>query len=194
MFSYVAGPYPYYTVLLYAFLLGVLAGLLYECFRILRSALKYLLCEQKPFGRYLHILLVFLQDTLYFLILTVATVLFLYICNRGQLRLSILFCMLLGFVCYMKTVGKLIFKLHTAILSWSAKILHFVYRHTIRYVLLFLRYLYRQSVGRLLLYLKKRIECILQKYAHRRGMCQLEKLIKESGAELKEGKDFVSLG
>ena len=193
MFSYVEGPYPYAEVLLYAFFFGVLAGLWYECFRIVRSALKSVFHVQKPPWRYLYIFFVFLQDILYFLILTVAAVLFLYVCNRGQLRISILLCMTFGFGCYMKTVGKLIFRLHTVLLRLIVKTLRSVYRYTLRYILLFLRYLYKRSVGKLIVYLKKHIQSMLKKYARLLAMRQLEKLIKESSTELKEGKDYVSL-
>ena len=193
MFSYVEGPYPYYIVLWYGLWFGVFAGLLYECFRILRCAQRQMLKGSGRFLEFLNILLVFFQDILYFLLLSVAAVLFIYVCNRGQLRISILVCMALGFVFYIKTVGRLIFTLHMRLLSLIAFAFRLVFRYTLRYLFLFFIWVYRSSIGKAVMCFRNTRKRIWEQYAYRSGMRKLEKLIKVSKEPLKEGKDFVSL-
>lgn len=150
MFAYIDGPYPYRTVILYAFAFGFGAGLFYECFRILRHAVTILFPVQKRLMRILHLGLVFLEDVLFFVTVSALGVLFLYACNRGQLRVSIVLSMGLGFAAYLLGPGKWIFRLHGVILRAVYTILSFVYRHTLRSLFRLLRALYERSLGRLL--------------------------------------------
>lgn len=160
MFAYIDGPYPYYTVLFYALLFGLGAGLFYECFRILRCAVNILLPAKRKTFRVIHLVAVFFEDLLFFLVLSAFGILFLYGCNRGQLRISILLAMGVGFAVYLLTLGKWVFRLHSLILYTAHRVLVFLYRHTLYYVLIFLRFLYKRTVGKLL----KKIKIILNHY------------------------------
>ena len=162
MFAYIDGPYPYSTVVLYAFLFGIGAGLYYECFRILRHAGSILFPLKGRLWRIVSLVVVFLEDILFFLTLSAFGVLFLYACNRGQLRVSILTAMALGFIGYLLTVGKWILSLHQRILSVLYRVLCFLYRHTLRHLICFVTFLYQKSIGRLTKIVKIKI-CVYQR-------------------------------
>jgi len=160
VFAYVDGPYPYPMVLLLSFLFGIGMGLFYECFRVLRTALGRL--ENAPYRiiRMVYCALVFAQDLIFFLAMAVCGVLFLYVCNRGQLRLSILLMIASGFCLYLLTLGRLVFRLHSALIGFLYRILRFVYRYTFGVLFRALYFLWQKSFGKWLWKLGK----ILQEY------------------------------
>ncbi len=193
MFAYIDGPYPYYTVVFFAFLFGVGAGLLYECFRILRCAGGILFPIKGRGSEVLRIAAVCLQDLTYFLLLTVAAVLFLFAFNRGQLRLSLLLSMFLGFVLYLATIGKLILRLHRAILRVIYRVLRFVYFHTLYYLFVFLCYLYRKTLARLFTYFTGLCESIIQKIRRKHRKSLLENLILQARGGFEGESDHISI-
>ncbi|MBQ4120173.1 MAG: spore cortex biosynthesis protein YabQ [Clostridia bacterium] len=79
---------------LYSIILGILFAIIYDFFRSLRK------CKQHT------ILLVFIEDILYFLILAVITFIFLLALTNGQVRAYILIGILLGFLLFVLTLSK----------------------------------------------------------------------------------------
>lgn len=155
MFAYIDGPFPFYKVLLLSVLFGFLGGLIYECFRLVRFAM---ITMKKPSGKIFVIVnnvFVFAWDLIYFLVLTIASILFIFVVNRGQLRLSMLAAMSFGFCFYYVTLGKLLSAVYGTILRVSAFLLRYIYGHTVVYLVALEVYLFRISFGRVYLYLKK---------------------------------------
>lgn len=79
---------------LYSVVLGIFFAIIYDFFRSLRK------CKQHT------ILSVFIQDILYFLILSVITFLFFLALTNGQIRGYILIGILLGFLLFVLTLSK----------------------------------------------------------------------------------------
>ena len=193
MFAYINGPYPYRTVLLFALLFGICAGLFYECFRILRTAGSILFpITGKLFAILCHVL-VGMLDLLFFGSLGIAGVLFLYVCNRGQLRLSILLMMALGFAAYLLILGKWILRLHRAILRAVYGILRFVYRHTLYHLFRLLRFLYAKSIGKLFDKITALCEKSLQKMLLRHRLRRLDRLMDAAENGFAGMEDHISL-
>ncbi len=86
-----------------ALILGAVFGLLYDIFRIIRLAFKNSSA------------VVFVEDIIFWIIATVTTFLFTIIFNNGELRLSLIITQVVGFLIYYFTLGKLIFKVFSAI-------------------------------------------------------------------------------
>ena len=185
MFAYIEGPFPYHIVLLFSVLFGVLSGVCYECFRLLRYAIKLAVKPKRKAVEAACKILVFCQDVLYFLVLALFAILFLFVFNRGQLRLSMLLAMLVGFIAYYYTLGRLLFTLYRAILRVSYRICNTIYQYTLRYLFLLTAYLVRKTVGRLYLYVKavlKRLWLRYLIYSMQMKLSQYEKLA-EGGFE-----------
>ena len=193
MFAYTEAPYTYPAVLLLAFLYGVGAGLLYEIFRILRSMTDILFPIRSKVLSILHVIVVFWQDLLYFGILSATGVLFLYVFNRGQLRISLILMMALGLCLYLVTIGKWIYGLHRFILSVTYRLLRFLYMHSLYYLFVFLGYLYRKTIGKAFLYVIKKGNSLYLKvfgvYRRRR----LDRFIKDLPSTLCEPSEHLSI-
>ncbi len=80
--------------ILYSVVLGIIFGLIYDFFRSLRKC--------KPHT----ILSVFIEDILYFLVLSVITFIFLLAITNGQVRAYALIGILLGFLLFIFTLSK----------------------------------------------------------------------------------------
>ena len=122
------------ALFVYALIIGVFIGAVYDVFRIIRIALTGgMACSQKacfePFeklvsrlsgqgensgkvfrsiGKRLDYVVTFVCDVLFFLITAVIGAVFLYQANYGQLRLYVLVAAVIGFVVYYNTVGRMI--------------------------------------------------------------------------------------
>ena len=194
MFAYTEGPFPYHLVLLFSLLFGVLGGLFYECFRMMRTALQTVDFPKRTAFDVLGVILLFLQDLLFFWMLSVAAVLFLFVFNRGQLRLSMLLSMLFGFWFYYCTLGKLLCSLHEAVLGFLARTWKWVYNHTLRYLIVLLKYLVRISLGKVYLILKNACKRLWLRYRIYRAGKKLSLLIQSAQNGFENFSDHVSIG
>lgn len=70
--------------------------------RVLRSSRK----EQSKRARVVPFVVTLVEDVLFFLVGAVVLVLVLYVTNDGQFRLSAVAVLVLGFVCYLVTIGR----------------------------------------------------------------------------------------
>lgn len=116
----------------YAAALGCAFGVLYDVFRILRRASRF---ADRSF---VSILVIFLQDILFFLIATAASAIFFYKFNSGRIRLSAVAFMIGGFAAYYFTVGRLVMLVADAIIAFICE--------TVRQILRFLRFIFSPIV------------------------------------------------
>lgn len=107
-------------VFLKACVLGAFFGLFFDVFRIIRLSFK----NPK--------LLVFIEDVLYFSIITLASFTFIVVENNGYLRAFLLIGELLGLILYFFTLSILIMKSAKAIIKVVKKILRFIYKFTLK--------------------------------------------------------------
>ena len=193
MFAFIDGPFPFWQVLLLSFGFGFLAGLCYECLRIVRTAVKTVYRPMKKTGKVILFSLDFVLDLVFFLVLSVASVLFWFVCNRGQLRLSMLFMSGVGLYVYFVTLGRAIVCIHRAILSWTYRFLCLVYRHTLAHLFGFLLWVYRKTLGALTGYLCARAAMIYENLECRRAKRSLERLVYASQSGFAEYDDYISI-
>lgn len=92
-------------------LLGVLLGVLYDVFRLVRLVLP-----KKS-------VIIFFEDILFCMSATVCFLLLVFNAGSGQIRGFAVFGTLFGFATYYKTLGKLVFKANELILGFLKKIL-----------------------------------------------------------------------
>ena len=118
MFAYTEGPFSFWTILLFSLCFGVASGVLYEGMRFLRVAMEMILTCKSKSTFLVRFAIVFLLDLLFFICISVAAVLFLFVCNRGQLRLSILGMMAFGFYLYNVNIGRHVRRMHRRVLKF----------------------------------------------------------------------------
>lgn len=102
-------------IFLYACVLGVLLGILYDVCRIFRLAINWNIWQ------------IFLQDILYFVVCGILTFIFLLTFNNGVIRIYVLFGECLGWGAYYITFGKLIYRCSSRIINYVKKILKKVF-------------------------------------------------------------------
>jgi hypothetical protein len=185
--------YGTYSAFVNAALLGVLLGIVYDIFRIARiSRMPYI----APEGRFYEIikiperkktlpgfvsvsdkLLTFAEDIVFWIIASVAEVLFIYHINGGAVRVYFIMCTFSGAALYFFTVGKItmyfsvrIIFLLRCLLYWTFYIIIYPIRLILRFIVNVWRFIANNTIApikriikkrRLLSYSKKRISCIL---------------------------------
>ena len=90
---------------LFFILAGLLIGLVFDSFRILRRSIK-----TTDFITYI-------EDVLLSIIICIITIISINIFNSGELRLYIFIGMVLGFIIYLLTISKIIISINISILS-----------------------------------------------------------------------------
>ena len=124
---------------------GIFLGAVYDIFRIIRIARndqtqrlseairKRFFLEKKiskkkreknPSKR--ENVLIFMEDIFFFLIVAVTEILAVYYYNDGEIRIYCLMFSAIGFLCYQKTVGRLVIALSEKILYLLRKIIYFL--------------------------------------------------------------------
>ena len=150
MFAYTEAPFAFYTVLLFSLLYGFLAGLVYEMFRIVRFSFGYILPRRVAAVRWLMRVALFFADLMFFFLIGIAAVLFLFVFNRGQLRLSMLVLMTAGFGMYYVTLGRILCCLYKTIVQLMFRIAKKIYFHTVRYVFIFIFFIWKMTMGKVI--------------------------------------------
>lgn len=105
---------------LQAIVLGAFIGLFYDIFRMFRIAFK---CNK---------VIVCIQDIVFWIIISVASFLFMLIFNAGIIRGYLLMAELIGAILYHLTIGMLLMKISNFIIDKIKKILRFFYNHFIK--------------------------------------------------------------
>lgn len=112
---------PYLAV---SFILGILFGMIYDVFRIRRVAFR---CRERGrAARIVENVIIFFEDTVFLLFVTVCLILTCYKTYFGIPRWYSYAAAALGFYIYYKTVGALVMKLSNKIISLIASALDFV--------------------------------------------------------------------
>ena len=113
-----------------ACVLGFCLGALYDVFRILRLSFPH------------NKILVFLEDVLYFFLITVISFSFILLQNNGTLRAFLLLGELMGAILYFFTLSILIMKAANAIIKAVYTIMRFFYRITVKPFIRFFKFLF----------------------------------------------------
>ena len=87
----------------YSALIGILIGMIYDVFRILRAATPDIIK-----GTRAETVIVFFEDILFWLIASVVFIIFIYYANKGHTRLIMIADAALGFLAYYFTLGRLV--------------------------------------------------------------------------------------
>ena len=130
--------------------LGFLLGALYDVFRILRLSF--------PNGR----VLIFFEDVLYFVAVTIASFTFIVVQNSGALRAFLILGELLGAILYFFTLSILIMNAAHLIIRCVKAILRFLYHITLR-PLIRLACLIGRGLRKLGLHCARRIKIVVRK-------------------------------
>lgn len=130
------------ALIIKAALLGVVLGVIYDVFRILRISAsskapsgiffekikpkKPLLCSRKPkkAKKLGEKALVFIEDVLFFMIFAAAEILFFLGLNGGEIRIYCLIFTLIGFVLYLVSIGRIVIYFSSIIIFFSKCLLY----------------------------------------------------------------------
>ena len=113
---------------LWSIVFGLLAGALFDVFRIMRIARRSIV-NVKRSSLFLHLgdgILCFLSDILYWLILAVAYSVFIYRWADGRLRIGSLLCAAAGFLIWHYTIGRAVMLLADRIIALIRVIVGFI--------------------------------------------------------------------
>lgn len=159
-----------YTFILYAVGIGILLGLIYDVFRIVRMAFTVpgivsdLYRGREYKNRFLVNIIGFVCDILFFVIAAVISAIFIFHVNNGRIRGIALFGSLVGFTAYYNTVGRLVTLISGAIIRGVCHTVRFI---AVRIILPVLRLIKRGVQGLLsferLLYTKRRTRRIISR-------------------------------
>lgn len=110
-------------------ILGFCFGTIYDFFKITRIAVKT--CA----------VVVFIEDLLFFVAVTIGSFVFIVIENDGMLRGFLITGILIGLILYFTTLSIVITKAATAIINVVKWILRFIYKLTLKPILWVVRYI-----------------------------------------------------
>lgn len=172
-----------------ALALGACVGVFYDVFRILRIAVNT------------HSLIIFFEDIIFFIVSAVSTFLFIFHVNSGQIRWFIFLGLILGFIVYYFTLGKLVIKISEVIIKIVKSVFKFLFGIFIKPFVIIFRWIYRK-INTVWVNIKKRVKIVNNNLRNRlkskRNMLynQLRKKIKkhstkkghEKGMEKKNDK------
>ena len=99
-----------FSVFFGAIVLGACFGVLYDLFRIIRMVFF------KSFTA------VFIEDVLFWIVVTIVTIFYTILFNNGELRLSLIITGTIGFLVYYFTLGRLVFKIFLTLFNVLKKI------------------------------------------------------------------------
>ena len=121
-----------YTFILYSLFIGVLLGVIYDVFRIVRMAFTVpgivadIYRPRKHRSRLAVNVIVFVCDILFFVVAAVISAIFIFHANNGRIRGIALFGSLVGFAVYYNTVGRLVTLISGGIISAVCHMFHFI--------------------------------------------------------------------
>lgn len=120
---------------------GIFLGLVYDVFRVIRigrndqtprlsEMIRKRFFPQKTERKKKHAknretVLIFIEDIIFFLIVAITEILAVYYFNDGEIRIYGLLFSAIGFLCYQKTVGRLVIVLSKKILYLLKKTIYF---------------------------------------------------------------------
>ncbi|MDF2566818.1 MAG: yabQ [Oscillospiraceae bacterium] len=119
-------------IFLYSCVLGIGLGIVYDIFRIIRLAIK-----TGP-------IIIFIQDTIYFMVAAFSTFTFLLFFTDGQIRVYVLIGEFLGWILYYFTMGKLVINASKFIIKIIKIIFKWIYKIFIRPFVIIFSYIYHK--------------------------------------------------
>ena len=141
-----------WRILLYALVLGVILGAIYDIFRIFRLCFNFgVNYGTKNKKRELfNTLAVFFEDLLYFIICSCVACVFIFYMNSGRFRSVALLGALAGFTAYHFTLGRVVMICSDRIIRFVKKLLKFIFRYTFFPLFKFVWFIFNLTVGRLI--------------------------------------------
>lgn len=121
-----------FLLLVKAIILGAGIGVFYDFFRILRIAVKT------------HSVIIFLEDLIFFICAAIATFFFIFQTNTGQIRWFIFFGLIVGFVLYYLTIGKLVIKVSEFIINFIKSVFKILFKIFIKPFIIIFRWFYKK--------------------------------------------------
>lgn len=128
-----------------AFVLGLIVGVIYDLFRVLRFFMGERSQNHKIISAKIKItplkiitcLLNFFLDLSFCLVVTVLTVFLFSSYGKGQARIIALITMSFGFAFWYKTLGRFAYPFAALLKKVIYVVLSFIYRHTVKHLLVF---------------------------------------------------------
>ncbi|MCL2213174.1 MAG: spore cortex biosynthesis protein YabQ [Oscillospiraceae bacterium] len=144
-----------FILLLYSAAVGAALGVIYDIFRIFRVAFPPPATEQKKLkGKFNHSSfiynsIVFLQDIIFWIFSAVVTILFIFMANRGQVRIFALFGQLTGFGIYYFTIGRLVYKVAEKIVKFIRRVFRWIKKRVVMPIIHVLQKIYKKLADKL---------------------------------------------
>ena len=123
----------YPVMLLYSLAIGAVLSAVWDIFRIAHIALRPI--EVNKSLILVHGTVLFICDVVFAFISALIITVFTFHVNEGRFRLISLASVLLGFLIYRHTVGRVVMLLSDKIISIIYKTVHFIYMHTLHPIL-----------------------------------------------------------
>ena len=143
------------SYLFYIFsLTGILIGLLFDIFRILRKSFKHSDVET------------ILQDILFFILASILIIYTIFKFNNGDVRGYIIFGIVSGLTIYLLVFSKIFIKTNVKIIEYIKKVISFIFRIIfipIRFVLSFFKRMILKPVSFIIINIKKSFRSIFKK-------------------------------
>lgn len=110
-----------YTFILYSAVIGFVFGCVYDALRLIRTA--FYMAGKKVLTNVIY----FTCDVLFFIIIAVASAIFIFHVNNGRIRGIAIFGSLAGFTVYYNTVGRLTSAVYRYIIKGVYRVLRFIW-------------------------------------------------------------------
>ena len=139
---------------IYSLLLGTGLGIIYEVFRILRIAFNF------------KNIAIFIQDLVYFFIISPIIFVFLLNTTYGKVRIYILVGTFLGFLLYYFTLGVFVRKISVLIIGFIKLCLEKICRYIFTPIFKFIQFIF-MSIKKLLKHLQNRLKIVYNKNVYK---------------------------
>lgn len=110
-------------IFLQSCLLGIVLGIIYDVFRVIRRAIK------------VNTIITFIQDFIFFILAAIITFTFFLQQTDGEMRMFVVIGELLGWVVYYLTIGKLVIKISESIIKVIKNIFKLIYNILIKRII-----------------------------------------------------------
>lgn len=160
-----------YPFIAYSTAIGILLGVIYDFFRIIRMA--FILKSKGERSGFLINCVVFICDVTFFIISAVICAIFIFYVNNGRIRGIAIFGSLIGFIAYYNTVGRLVTSVSGALIRGICYILTFTANNVLMPVI--------RGIFKSLTYIVKRISDFINYIYTVRQTVRIIKRFKKKG-------------
>ncbi len=160
---------------LYSLVLGFVLGFVYDYFRIRRLCFSYAKTDvntadnKKKYRQLTENVIVFFEDVLFGFICSVFVCIFLYYVNSGRFRSLAFVGMIIGFIVYRKTLGKLVIFCSGYVISFIKRLIKTLLLYTLIPIFRLIVFLFKNTVGKLIYRILTEVRCVLTLMCAERG-------------------------